>query len=78
MQELDTLCRLYMESNPNFDKSSPSITPEDVDRAVREAVANVSRVQSLSAIIAADSSLVESSQDERDTLDFAVKQITDM
>ena len=44
MTELDTLCRLYMDSNPNFDKSSPSISPEDVDKAVRNSLANVSRV----------------------------------
>lgn len=78
MTELDTLCRLYMESNPNFDKSSPSISQEDVDRAVRDALTNVIRVQSLSALSAEDSSLVEMSDSERDFLAFVMKKIDKM
>lgn len=78
MNELEALCRLYMESNPNFDKSAPALSQADVDRAVRDSIALVSRVTSLSALVAEDSSLVEISEAERASLDSVAQRIVKM
>lgn len=70
IDDLETLCRLYMESNPNYDKkeSAPEITAENVRDAVRSSLALVGNVASLSALIDEDASFVECSDAERASL----------
>jgi len=69
IEDLEALCRLYMESNPNYDKKTPTITPKDVQNAVAESLALVGQVASLSALIAEDASFIECNDAERAALE---------
>ena len=70
IDELEALCRLYMESNPNYNQKDKAaeITAENVRDAVRSSLALVGNVASLSALIDEDASFVECSDAERASL----------
>ena len=70
IDELEALCKLYMESNPDYDKKSKAaeITQDDVSKAVRSSLALVGNVATLNSLIAEDESFVECSDTERASL----------
>ena len=80
IEELEALCKLYMESNPNYDNKevAPKISEADVMRAVSGGLALVGRVAGLNALINEDESFVECSDAQRASLAFLASSANQM
>lgn len=80
MNQLEELCRLYIESNPDYDTKNKkqALTEEDIRKSVVDSVSLVANVNNLSAIILEDSSFVEASDAERASLQAVVDSFSAM
>ena len=59
IDDLEALCKLYMDSNPNYAEKKQAINEADVEQSISDALALVGQVQSLTALMVEDASFVE-------------------
>lgn len=77
-EDLEALCKLYMESNPNYMAKKVAISDEDVEKAISNSLALVGQVQSLTALMVEDASFVEISAAEHSSLASVQESIINM
>lgn len=80
MNELEDLCRLYIESNPDYDKrnQAAALTEEDIRKRVSDAYALVGHMDYLRHVLLEDSSLVGASEAERASLQLVFEVLGKM
>ena len=81
IDDLEALCKLYMESNPDFNKKkdeAPALGEADIAAAVTDALVLVARVCNLKSVIEEDASILGASDVQRAALDEACRVLSDM
>ena len=66
IKELNELCDLYIQSNPDWDKrnKAPELTAKDVAQAVSSSLKQLSQVLTLKALADEDASFLEASPEQ--------------
>ena len=81
IEDLEALCKLYMQSNPDYlnkKDAAPALGEADIAKACVDSLALAGQVQTLSALLAEDESLLESSEAERASLSAVAALYTAM
>lgn len=76
IKDLEALCKLYMESNPNYAEkvtAAPQVSEEDIDKAVTDAMDIVGKAAQLAALMQEDASFVECSDAERASMNMVCR-----